>query len=306
MAPVPAAAGRIMTQAPTVFVLGNAGVDLSLALARLARPGETVVASGGARAPGGKGLNQSVAAARAGGRVRFCAPVGEDAEADFVAQTLAAEPLAGLRLLRRAEPTDISVVMVAADGENSIVSLCRCADTLDEAEATAFAGEAASADWLLMQGNLTAAATLAAMRAARGSVMLNAAPLRWPVAPMLPFCAVAVVNRGEAEAITGLAAGDTALRMRAQGCGAAVVTLGAEGCVWADADGLHRLPAAAVRPVDTTGAGDTFCGVLAARLASGQALSGALAAAQRAAALSVTRFGAYAALPTAAELRGLE
>ena len=290
----------------TVFVLGNAGMDVSLALAHLARPGETAVASAGARAPGGKGLNQAVAAARAGAHVRFCAPVGKDTEAEFVAQTLAAEPLARLRLLRRAEPTDISIVMVAADGENSIVSLCRCADTLDEAEATAFAGKAAPADWLLMQGNLTAATTLAALRAARGPVMLNAAPLRWPVSPMLPFCAVAVVNRGEAEAITGLAAADdAALRMRAQGCGAAVVTLGAEGCVWADADGLHHLPAAAVRAVDTTGAGDTFCGVLAARLASGRALPDALAAAQRAAALSVTRFGAYAALPTVAELHRL-
>ena len=268
--------------------------------------GETAVASGGARAPGGKGLNQAVAAARAGARVRFCAPVGEDAEADFVAQILTTEPLAELRLLRRPEPTDISVVMVAADGENSIVSLCRCADTLDEAEAEACAAGVAPGDWLLMQGNLTEAATLAAARAARGRVMLNAAPLRWPVAPVLPFCAVAVVNRGEAEAIAGLAAGDAALWMHAQGCSvAAVVTLGAEGCVWADADGLHRLPAVAVRAVDTTGAGDTFCGVLAARLTSGRALPDALAAAQRAAALSVMRFGAYAALPTVDELREL-
>lgn len=295
-----------MTETGTVFVLGNAGVDLSLTLAHLARPGETAVASAGVRAPGGKGLNQAVAAARAGGRVQFCAPVGGDAEAGFISQTLAAEPLARLRLLRRPEPTDISVVMVAGDGENSIVSLCRCADTLDGAEAEAFAGEVAPADWLLMQGNLTAAATLAAMRRARGQVMLNAAPLRWPVAPVLPFCAVAVANRGEAEAITGLAEpGAAVLRLRTQGCGAAVVTLGAEGCVWADADGLHRLPAAAVQAVDTTGAGDAFCGVLAARLASGQALPDALAAAQRAAALSVTRLGAYAALPTVAELRGL-
>ena len=294
-----------MTEAPTVFVLGNAGVDLSLTLAHLARPGETAVASAGVRAPGGKGLNQAVAAARAGARVQFCAPVGEDAEAGFVAQTLAAEPLARLRLLRRPEPTDISIVMVAADGENSIVSLCRCADTLNEAEADAFAGETAPGDWLLMQGNLTAAATLAAARAARGRVMLNAAPLRWPVASVLPFCAVAVVNQGEAESVAGLPdPGDAALWLRAQGCGAAVVTLGAEGCVWADTNGLGRLPAAAVRPVDTTGAGDTFCGVLAARLASSRALPDALTAAQRAAALAVTRFGAYAALPTVDELRG--
>lgn len=295
-----------MTAPGTLFVLGNAGVDLSLALAHLARPGETAVASGGVRAPGGKGLNQAVAAARAGARVSFCAPVGDDAEAGFVAQSLAMEPLAELRLLRRPGPTDISVVMVAGDGENSIVSLCRCADTLSESDAAAFAGGMAPGDWLLMQGNLTAAATSAAMRAARGRVMLNAAPLRWPVAPMLPSCAVVVVNRGEAEAATGLAdAGDAALRLRAQGCAAAVVTLGAEGCVWADADGVGRLPAVPVQPLDTTGAGDTFCGVLAARLASGQALPDALAAAQRAAALSVTRFGAYAALPTAVELREL-
>lgn len=295
-----------MTAPGTLFVLGNAGVDLSLALAHLARPGETAVASGGVRAPGGKGLNQAVAAARAGARVSFCAPVGDDAEAGFVAQSLAMEPLAELRLLRRPGPTDISVVMVAGDGENSIVSLCRCADTLSEADAAAFAGGMAPGDWLLTQGNLTAAATSAAMRAARGRVMLNAAPLRWPVAPMLPSCAVVVVNRGEAEAATGLAdAGDAVLRLRAQGCAAAVVTLGAEGCVWADADGVGRLPAVPVQPLDTTGAGDTFCGVLAARLASGQALPDALAAAQRAAALSVTRFGAYAALPTAAELREL-
>lgn len=290
----------------TVLVLGNAGVDLSLALAQLARPGETAVALGGARAPGGKGLNQAVAAARAGARVRFCAPVGDDAEADFVARTLAAEPLAELRLLRRPGPTDISVVMVAADGENSIVSLCRCADTLSEADAETFAGGMAPTDWLLVQGNLTAAATFAAVRAAAGRVMLNAAPLRWPVAPMLPYCAVVVVNRGEAEAVTGLAEpGAAALRLHAQGCGAAVVTLGAEGCVWADANGLGHLPAAPVRPLDTTGAGDAVCGVLAARLASGQALLDALAAAQRAAALSVTRLGAYAALPTTAELQGL-
>ena len=197
--------------------------------------------------------------------------------------------------------------MVAADGENSIVSLCRCADTLGEAEAAAFAGGMAPADWLLMQGNLTAAATLAAMRAARGRVMLNAAPLRWPVAPMLPSCAVAVVNRGEAEAVTGLAdPGAAALWLRAQGCAAAVVTLGAEGCAWAGMEGHGHLPAAAVQPRDTTGAGDAFCGVLVARLASGQGLPDALATAQRAAALSVTRSGAYAALPTMAELRDLD
>lgn len=286
-----------------VFVLGNAGVDLSLKLAYLARPGETAVASSSVRAPGGKGLNQAVVAARAGACVTFCAPVGDDAEAAFVAQSMTAEPLAELHLMRKPGPTDISIVMVAADGENSIVSLCNCVDLLDEDEAARFAAGMRPADWLLLQGNLTATATLAAMRAARGHVMLNAAPLRWPVTPMLPFCAVAVVNSGEAESITGVADPEAAAsHLLRQGCLAAVVTLGARGCVWASAGGLGRLPAPVVQAVDTTGAGDTFCGVLAARLASGLHLAAAITAAQSAAALCVARHGAYAALPTMAEL----
>ena len=287
-------------------MLGNAGVDLSLTLTHLVRPGETAVASGGVRAPGGKGLNQAVAAARAGARVTFGAPVGDDAEGAFVAACLAAGPLAELRLMRKPGPTAISIVMVAADGENSIVSLCTCADLLDEDEAARFADGMRPADWLLLQGNLTGPATLAAMQAARGRVMLNAAPLRWPVTPMLPFCSVAVVNRGEAESITGL--GDpeaAALELRRQGCAAAVVTLGAKGCVWADAEETGSLPAVPVDPLDTTGAGDTFCGVLVARLASGLRLGDAIDAAQKAAALSVTRSGAYMALPTEAELSSL-
>ena len=290
--------------AGNVYVLGNAGLDLSLTLAHLVLPGETAVASDGVRAPGGKGLNQAVTAARAGARVRFCAPVGDDAEAAFVAQSLAAEPLAELRLLRKPGPTDMSIVMVAHDGENSIVSLCKCADMLSDQEAAGFANETSPADWLLLQGNLTSTATLAAMQAAHGRVMLNAAPLRWPVAPMLPFCSVVVVNRGEAESITGLADPCVAAtRIHAQGCATVVVTLGAQGCIWTSAEGLGSLPAIAVQPVDATGAGDTFCGVLVARLASGMHLRDAINAAQKAAALSVTRLGAYLALPVEAELR---
>lgn len=290
--------------ASNVFVLGNAGVDLSLTLAHLVLPGETAVASDGFRAPGGKGLNQAVVAARAGARVRFCAPVGDDAEAAFVARSLAAEPLAELRLMGKPGPTDMSVIMVARDGENSIVSLCKCADMLNEQEAAGFANETSTADWLLLQGNLTSTATFAAMQAARGRVMLNAAPLRWPVTSMLPFCSVVVVNKGEAEAITGLADPHAAAaKIRAQGCATAVVTLGAQGCVWISAEGLGSLPAMAAHSVDTTGAGDTFCGVLVARLASGTHLRDAIDAAQKAAALSVTRLGAYMALPVEAELR---
>ena len=286
-----------------VFVLGNAGVDLVLALPYLARPGETVVASAGRRAPGGKGLNQAVAAARAGGRVIFRAAVGENPEAAFVAAALSHEPLVERQLLAKPYPTDQSIVMVARDGENSIVSLGGCADALTADEAEAFAAAVGPADWLLLQGNLSAVATLAAIQVSRGRVMLNAAPLRWSVGPLLPYCAVLVVNRVEAEAITGSTdPAEAARRLQAQGCAVALVTLGVEGCLWVDADGLSRMPVAKVRLVDTSGAGDTFCGVLVARLAEGTALAPAVSAAQAAAALSVSRHGAFDAIPAGDEL----
>lgn len=287
-----------------VFVLGNAGVDLVLALPHLARPGETVVASAGSRALGGKGLNQAVAAARAGANVVYWAPVGDDGDAAFIAARLSREPLAECHLAAKPHPSDQSIVMVADDGENCIASLGACAEAVTTDDAVMFATAVGSTDWLLLQGNLSAAATVAAMRAAPGHVMLNAAPLRWPVVPLLPHCDVLVVNRIEAEAITGCEnPAEAAAWLRARGCMLVVVTLGAQGCLWTDADGQSRLPAAELIPVDTSGAGDIFCGVLVARLAEGVAVASAVASAQAAAALSVMRRGAFDAIPTVAELR---
>ncbi len=287
-----------------VYVLGNAGIDLLLAVPHLAQPGETAVASAARRAPGGKGLNQAAAAARAGAEVCFCAPVGMDAEAEFIAAALGRESLSSLRLLPKPLPTDQSIVMVAMDGENCIVSLCGCADALTDAEATDFVALVGPDDWLLLQGNLSASVTLAAAAAARGRVMLNAAPLRWAVQPLLQHCAILVVNRGEAAQITGCDdPNEAAGRLRAGGCATAIVTLGSAGCLWVGADGAFRMPSGVVSPIDTSGAGDVFCGLALARLVGGMPIRDAIAAAQQAAVLSVTRSGAFDAIPTAGELR---
>ncbi len=285
-----------------VWVLGNAAMDFGVAVPRLPVAGETLVGRDPQRAPGGKGLNQAAVAARAGARVRFLAPLGRDAEADEVAAALAGEPFEALDLPRLAGPTDRSVLMVLPDGENCIVSSGGCADALDPAVAERFAAGCAADAMLLMQGNLSFAATLAAARASGGRVMLNTAPLCWDVRALLPLCAVVVANAVEAAAITGSV---RAAALRDAGAGLAVVTLGAGGCCWADASGERALPAAAARAVDSTGAGDAFCGVLAALLAQGWASEAAIAVAQRAAARTVERRGAFAALPTAAELARL-
>ena len=135
-----------------VLVLGNAGVDLSLRLPRLPLAGETLVGSGLARAPGGKGLNQAVVAARTGVGTWFLTPVGDDPDGRFVANRLAAEAFASLRLVRVAYATDVSVLMVGADGENSIVTAGPCAEALDAATAAEFAADAGPRDVLLLRG----------------------------------------------------------------------------------------------------------------------------------------------------------
>ena len=281
-----------------VHVLGNAGLDIGLRLPRMPALGETLMGSHGSQAPGGKGLNQAVAAARAGAAVHFKAPVGQDAEAEAVRAALSAEPFASLALPCLSPPTDRSILMLLPDGENCIVSLGDCADAVDPAQAAAFAGSVRPGDILVMQGNLSAAATPAAAAACAGRVMLNTAPLRWDVRPLLPFCAVVVANRVEAITITGSA---SAAALHDAGAAVAVVTLGAEGCLVADASGERHYAATPARLVDSTGAGDAFCGTLAAQLAAGWPLPDAVAAAQRVAARTVERTGAFAALPPRAE-----
>lgn len=286
-----------------VLVLGNAGIDLVMPVPRLPRPGETLVGGEASRAPGGKGLNQAVMAARAGAEVHLLAPLGNDADGAAVAAALAGEPIARLSLPRAGPGTDLSVILVAPDGENCIATSGACADVLDVIAAETFAAEAGPGDLLLLQGNLSLAATLAAARRAKATgarVLLNPAPLRWDVRGLLPLCAAVVANEGEAAAITGLEGMAAAEALRSMGPALAVVTLGSRGCAVA---GIGLLPAVPVRAVDTAGAGDAFCGTLAAALAIGLAVPDALDAAMRAAADTCTRPGAYAALPARVRLR---
>lgn len=285
-----------------VRVLGNAGLDLRIELPRLPLPGETLLGANSSRAPGGKALNQAVVAARAGAPTYLLAPLGDDALGTEIAAALAAEPLAGLALPRLPHPTDYSVLMVLPGGENSITGAGPCAAALPADTAARFAGAAEPGDLVLLQGNFTADATLAALQAAttRGArTLFNPSPLWWPARPLLAHCHIVIANRGEAEALAG-AANPTALR--ALGPHIAIVTLGAEGCLVDDGTTPRHHPAPHIAATDTTGCGDTFCGMLATRLAQGHSLDDAVTAAQHAAALTATRAGAFAALPMAWEL----
>ena len=279
-----------------VFVLGNASLDTTLRVPRLPLPGETLMATGILRAPGGKGLNQAVACARAGAEVHFCAALGTEPETALIRAALAAEPLAGLHLVDVGQNSDLSSLMVAPSGENCIVSTGACCDALTLAVAQDFLAAMRPDDLLLVQGNLTEAVTgWAVSHAARAIV--NTAPIRWDMRAVLARAWLAIANRVEAAELCGT---DDPARL---GAVTGIVTLGAEGCRVAGPDGSFACPAPIVVPVDTTGAGDVFCGVLAARLACGAALPAAVEDAQQAAALSVTRPGCFGAIPREAELR---
>lgn len=294
-----------------LFVLGNAGLDVTLTMGRMPYPGETLIADRAARAPGGKGLNQAVTAARAGTDVVLAAAIGRDAEAARLSEALGREPL-GFAPLYVDAPTDLSLILVTAEGENCIVTAGAAAAAYPAEEAARFGRTVGPGDWLLMQGNLSEAATRAAMQAARGRVILNTAPLTWPILPLLPLCDLVIANAVEAKSLTGLEAEEAACALIEAGAQAAIVSLGGAGAALAerDADGAARplrLPAhPAAVVVDSSGAGDTLCGVIAAALASGVPLILALERAQQAAALTVGRQGAFAALPTAAELGNAE
>jgi len=278
-----------------VVVIGNAGLDLRLGVPRLPLPGETLIGREASRAPGGKGLNQAVVAARCGARVRFCAPLGSDtAQANEVEGYLAREPFDGLVLLRLPHPTDFSLLMVLPDGENSIVSTSACSLALGFAAVEPALDDLGMGDVVLLQGNLALDVTGAILAAARrrgATTIFNPAPF-WPGAEtLLAQCSLVIANRGEAQAL-GRSLADAA---------AAIVTLGADGCRFAG----RVLPAERVTAVDTTGCGDAFCGTMAAALARGLAVEPAIGVAQKAAALTATRAGAFDALPSREELAAL-
>jgi ribokinase len=295
-----------------VLVVGSSNTDMIVRVPRIPRPGETILGGTFAVAGGGKGANQAVAAARAGGRVTFVARVGDDV---FGGQALAGFEADGLdtRFVRRTPGASSGVALINVDdrGENSI-SVASGANALLSLDDIAGAREAfAGADIVLLQLESPLEAVAAAVRMAAEAgvpVILNPAPARPLDDALLRGVAVLTPNEHEAAILTGLPVENgsdarmAAIRLRARGPGTVILTLGAKG-VFASAPGLESLlPAFAVEPVDTTAAGDVFNGALAVAMAEKRPLADAIRFAQAAAAISVTRPGAQPSAPSRAEI----
>lgn len=292
-----------------ITVIGSANLDLIATVERLPRPGETVPGDGFSTAPGGKGANQALAARRAGADVLMVGAVGQDAFAD---QALALLKNGGVDLsrMRQAETaTGIAVILVEAAGENVIAIVPGGNGTVSPADV--MAASLSSDDFLMLQLEIpleTVEAALASARAAGTPSMLNTAPFRAEAGRLLAEADYVVANETEfdlyAEAI-GLAGSDREARMRdfcARTGRTVVVTLGAEGVMAATPGDFVRTRGLTITPVDTVGAGDTFCGYLAAGLERGLPLKDALRRAAVAGSLACLNPGAQPAIPFATQV----
>ncbi len=277
----------------SVVIVGSGNVDLVSQVERIPSPGETVLSTGFTTHAGGKGNNQATAAARAGATTTFVGAFGDD---DNGARLRASLTGSGVRPLVRtaAEPTGTAMITVAPNGENAIVVNPGANATLTDLtpeERSAIA----SADLVLMQLEIPLETVVAAARIASGRVVLNAAPAMALPRELLSAVDLLVVNEHEAAFLGG---SDYLLTM----VPALVVTLGAKGALIRTSDTTTEVPGIAVEVVDTTGAGDTFCGALVAALDERSALDEAVRFATAAAALSVRRAGAVPAIPTREEI----
>jgi ribokinase len=287
-----------------ILVAGSANLDFVVCAGHIPAPGETVLGRAFQTFPGGKGANQAVACARAGGAATaMLAALGDD---DFAKPLLASLASAGVQLhtIRSSQPTGTAFICVSDGGENAIT----VAPGANEDLLPAHWSSHLHISHLLMQLETPVPTVLAYAQAARAQgakVVLNAAPARELPAELLSCVDLLVVNEGELATLAG-SEGDVLTQLqrlaKQHGLQDVIVTLGAEGCMALHQGHFLQQKAYRIDVVDTTAAGDTFCGSLVAALARGASLQHCLEEASAASALACTKLGAQSSIPTREEV----
>jgi ribokinase len=287
-----------------VVVVGSVNIDVVAELERFPRPGETLRAVDVRRNLGGKGANQAVAASRVHDDVAFIGRVGDGDRGQAVCDELGGHGVDVSMLRGVPDATTGTAFIQVAGGENTIVLDAGANDAwddLDDDERRAVADAAV----VVCQMEVPAAVNAAAAQACRGRLVVNAAPAR-AVDELLPSCDPLVVNEhelavlAEADIDDADAVSQAAAALLERGAVSIVVTLGAQGAVWMTHDDRGSVAAPPVEVVDSTGAGDAFVGVLAARLAVGDVLQDAVRRAVAAGSVAVQAAGTQDSYPDAA------
>lgn len=299
-----------------IVILGVFVADASYRADRLPKIGETLLGNSFALGPGGKGSNQAVAAARAGADTRFLTKLGQDTFADM-AFTIWAQAGVTPAVTQHAEDSTGSafIFVEEATGNNAIIISPGIARTISPADIDGWSHEIGNAAVFMTQLEQPMDAAMHALRLAReggATTILNPAPAGDLPDGMLALCDFVTPNEHEAEALAGVPvatpddARNAAERLIARGARAAIVTLGENGAFYHDGTGSEHVPAFDAGPVrETTGAGDAFNGAFAAALARGTAPVEAVRFGCAAAAISVTRPGTAASMPSLREIETL-
>ncbi|MGM0487661.1 MAG: ribokinase [Planctomycetota bacterium] len=298
-----------------IVVVGSSNTDMILQMDHIPRPGETVLGGQFSMAPGGKGANQAVAAARAGGSVTFLARVGDDMFGQQALEGFRQDGIDVQQVIQDAEtPSGVALIFVAPDGENSIGVASGANGRLSPADIERASCLIAEADVLVMQletplETIDVAARIGSRHGA--TVILDPAPAQPLGDDLLQHLSMLTPNESEAELLTGVAvsdesrAADAARVLHARGVGTVIVTLGVRGAYVSSQPFTGLVPAFQVSPVDTTAAGDVFNGALAVALAQQQPLRQAVRFASAAAACSVTALGAQPSAPSKPDIERL-
>ncbi|MHC8334602.1 ribokinase [Pseudomonas sp. LB3P25] len=299
-----------------VVVIGSLNMDLVTRAPRLPRGGETLIGESFATVSGGKGANQAVAAARLGAQVSMVGCVGSDAYGEELRGALLAEQIDCQAVSTVDDSSGVALIVVDDNSQNAIVIVAGANGALTPAVIDRFDAVLQAADVIICQLEVPDATVGHALKRGRElgkTVILNPAPASRPLpADWYASIDYLIPNESEASALSGLpvdsltSAETAATRLIAMGAGKVIITLGAQGSLFANGKSFEHFPAPKVKAVDTTAAGDTFVGGFAAALAAGKSEADAIRFGQVAAALSVTRAGAQPSIPTLSDVQAFK
>ena len=288
-----------------IFVLGSMNMDMVMQAERLPLAGETIRGTGFFLNAGGKGANQAVAVKRSGGALKFCACVGDDVFGERLINTLR-EYEVDTENVRTIDGTSSGLAQITVvNGDNRIILYGGANECLDAEVAERFLAEAAKGDIFLTQLETAPAVVLRSLETAKERGMqtiLNPAPAQNFSSEMLKFTDILIPNETEARSISGKTDIEEAALALSERVKEVIVTVGAKGCICCRGGSVSVCPCPQVRAVDTTAAGDTFCGALAARLGMGYSMEESVGYALKAASLAVTKRGALQSIPSENEV----
>ena len=295
-----------------ITVVGSTNVDMIVQLDHLPALGETVTGGKFVQAFGGKGANQAVAAARAGGNVAFLTAVGDDSNAPLCLENYKIDGIdISCAVTRKGVATGVALIMLDDQGRNYLAIASGANFAMEPSDVEHAHDLIAASSLIIMQNEITPAAALRTLDIAAQAgvpVLFNYAPVSGVPIPVSAKMWYLVVNETEAAQLTGLEVNTegeiaaAAQKLKTMGPSVVIITLGAQGSYVLDDSGALRIKPYPVKAVDTTAAGDTYCGALAVALLEGKSMADAVGFATAASAISVTKMGAQPSIPRRHEI----